>query len=139
MSLPAFVTLTPEVDERVMAPKPAAKDKFTGEELWKAFQDARVPAANLKALGHDLYFARSAPSKDGAAAILPLSGAIEIEPRFAWAAMNIDPGRSLLEKLATDYQQDKPWKDLSETTRAYFVRIAERITIIKRAQKGPQP
>lgn len=110
---------------------------MTGQELWKTFSDAGISDEHLKSLGYDLYFARKVPTGDAAVAVNKLAAKLGIEPRFAYAAMNIDPGRTVLEKLADDYGNRKAWDGASPTTRTYIARVAERVKIIRGSGSGP--
>ena len=103
---------------------------MTGEALWKVFLAANVPHHQLKSLGFDLFFARRAPSGDAVLAVNSIASRLGIDPRYAYAAFNTDPGRAVLEQLASDYTAAKPWPSTHMMTHSYITRVAERIAIV---------
>lgn len=110
-----------------------------GALLWKLFLDARVPTGDLKALGYDLYWVRNAPhTQESLHAVTALGRLVEIPADFAYQAFNIDPGRSVLQQLADDYQKSRSWGEVAASTSIYINRVAQRVTIIKNAQKKTQ-
>lgn len=112
---------------------------MTAETLWQLFLDSKVSDAHLKSLGHDLYFMRPAPLGDAKIALDGLSKVFMIVPKFAYAAMNIDPGRKVLEQLAWDYDHRLPWAKVDPGTRGYLEKVAHRIEVIKKASAPPTP
>lgn len=110
---------------------------MNGQELWNTFKTAGISDEHLKALGYELYFARKEPKGDAVVAVNKLATKLGIEPRFAYAAMNIDPGRTVLKKLADDYEKRRTWEATAITTRAYLTRIADRVKIIRGGGNGP--
>ena len=109
-----------------------------GQQLWKAFLDAAVPTGDLKELGYDLFFARAHPhSNESARAVAALGKVLGILPEHAYHAFNTDPGRNVLQQLATDYNSRHFWANLAPSTSIYINRVAARVTIIKNASQKP--
>lgn len=106
-----------------------------GSQLWKLFLDAKVAPGDLKELGFDLFWVRSAPhTQDSWRALSALGKALEIPPEFAYQAFNIDPGRTILQQLAEDYRFGRLWTAVAPSTSIYINRVAARVNIIKNAQ-----
>src|SRR5262249_7242046 len=57
----------------------------------------------------------------------------------AYQALNIDPGRRILEQLANDYQNNRAWRDVNPMTKGYMERVAQRVLIVKNAGKRGAP
>jgi len=98
-----------------------------GEQLWNIFIAAKISDNDLRSLGHDLYFARKAPTGGGVRAVVAFGQKLGIIPRTAYNAMNSDPGRSTLETLGLDYEKRLPWERIHPSTRAYAEKTAERL------------
>jgi hypothetical protein len=110
---------------------------MTGEQLWTTFLQSQVPDEQLVQLGHDLYFARPRPTGIAIQAVAMLAGRLAMKPEFAYQAFNIDPGKPVLEQLASDYEKKIPWASVSTMTSNYINRVAQRVTIIHNASKPP--
>lgn len=105
---------------------------MTGEKLWTAFLAANVPSSALKSLGYDLYFARRAPGGEAITAVVMIGKILGVIPRALYVALNSDPGRTVLEKLAADYRAKKSWSSeptvsVSLSTRKYIELTAARL------------
>ena len=116
---------------------------MTGDQLWTLFLTANVADEDLRSLGHDLYFARSAPRGDEShRAVNGLAAKLAMPAKYAYSAMNTDPGRKTLEQMGLDYEKKRPFAATAESTQRYINQIAHRIGIIRTAQKakdGPPP
>jgi hypothetical protein len=112
---------------------------MTGEQLWTLFINAKVADDDLRSLGHDLYFARPAPRGDEAnRAVNALAAKLAMTPKYAYSAMNTDPGRKTLEQMGLDYEKKRPFAATAESTQGYINQIARRIVIIQKAQKAKE-
>jgi hypothetical protein len=114
-------------------------DQITGKQLWQKFLGAKLPGDQLKQLGHDLFFARPAPTGPARIAVDSMAKIFAMQPAYLYQAFNTDPGRRVLEQLAYDYQNNIPWERVNSMTSGYIDRIAARIVIIRRAASGPKP
>jgi hypothetical protein len=104
---------------------------MTGETVWQVFLATTISHKNLELLGHDLYFMRDKPGKEGAIAVTALGEHFSLKPQHMYIALNTDPGRSTLETLAQDFEAKKPWAIASKSTQAYAEKIAKNIDFIK--------
>jgi hypothetical protein len=104
---------------------------MTGETVWKVFLATSISHKNLELLGHDLYFARSKPEKEGTIAVTALGEHFGLKPQHMYIALNTDPGRPTLETLARDFEGKKPWEVASKSTQVYAMKIAKNIDLIR--------
>jgi len=100
---------------------------MTEQDLWIRFLSAGISSNALESLGHDLYFAR-APQRATLSALKGLTTSLETHPAVIWRALNIDPGRDTLERLAADYKARKPWSTTAPSTRAYVTKVVNKIS-----------
>jgi hypothetical protein len=112
---------------------------MTGETVWQVFLATTISHKNLELLGHDLYFMRDKPGKEGAIAVTALGEHFSLKPQHMYIALNTDPGRSTLETLAQDFEAKKPWAIASKSTQAYAEKIAKNIDFIKAKLAGLTP